>query len=489
MNSSASSVIHRQKRIFFAYALLASVALTACSSSLVPQPSTSSSTIVPPSSRQVYVSPNGNDDNLGTIDQPFRTVQRGLDAATPGTAVILRGGNYPETVTFNKSGRENAWVTLQSQPGESAVLGNATIAKFSSFMTMTDKEYILIKDITIENIRGELPLALSINGASHHIQIRDNTVRGIYGSLAPTYFSRGISVGNSRADVSAHDIIIANNRVSDMGDSLGELIALSGNVENSQVLGNELSQINLAIGIDILGNYDGIDGPNGFARDILVADNTLRGGGQQPEKGYYSICLYIDGGQRVTMERNRVFTCGYNAQILSENGPNTRDNQGQFGVDNKDNIFRDNLLVDCLTSCLTVGGWAANYGSSNNTSVTNNTLVSNGTVLTLNKSDTTRFANNIFVSRSAGFTGGVGGANNVSYSHNLWFGGNGSNPTSDLNSLYGDPLLDASSFRPSGASPAIDRGNSSFVISGELDADRNSRLAGQSVDIGAFEVR
>jgi NPCBM/NEW2 domain/DUF5010 C-terminal domain/Protein of unknown function (DUF1565) len=451
-----------------------------------PTPPPSPTPDVPPSSRQIYVSPSGNDSASGTIDQPFRTVQRGLDAATPGTAVVLRGGNYSEPVTFNNSGTDGAWITLQSQPGERAVLGNTSVPKFSSFMTMTDKQYILIRDVTITNISGELPLALTVGGASHHIQIRNNTVTGIYGSIAPYYFSRGISVGNTRADTSAHDIIIANNEVSDMGNSLGELIAVSGNVINTQVIGNQVSKINLAIGIDILGNYDGIDGPNGFARDILVADNTLRDGSQKPENGFYSICLYIDGGQRVTMERNRVFTCGYNAQILSENGPSTQDDQGQYGVDNRDNIFRDNLLVNCLTSCLTVGGWASKYGSSDNTSVTNNTLVSNGSVITLNRSNGTRFANNIFVNQGGGFIGGVGGANNVSYSHNIWFGG-GSNPTSDVNSLYIDPLLDGSGFRPLSGSPAIDRGNSSVVSGGERDLDGNPRISGGSVDIGAFE--
>jgi hypothetical protein len=42
-----------------------------------------------------YVAPNGNDDDSGTLEKPFGTVQRAQRAAAPGDTVFIRGGTYP----------------------------------------------------------------------------------------------------------------------------------------------------------------------------------------------------------------------------------------------------------------------------------------------------------------------------------------------------------------------------------------------------------
>ena len=62
-----------------------------------------------------YASPSGSDANPGSIGLPFRTIQRGVNAAAPGDWVLVRGGTYDETVTTAAGG-----VTLAGYPGESA---------------------------------------------------------------------------------------------------------------------------------------------------------------------------------------------------------------------------------------------------------------------------------------------------------------------------------------------------------------------------------
>ena len=48
----------------------------------------------------VFVSPNGNDANLGTRAQPVKTIGRGMDIAkTPGKRVYVCAGTYPENLT------------------------------------------------------------------------------------------------------------------------------------------------------------------------------------------------------------------------------------------------------------------------------------------------------------------------------------------------------------------------------------------------------
>jgi hypothetical protein len=46
---------------------------------------------------EVYVAPAGSDDNPGTLERPFATVQRAQKAAAPGDTVLIRGGTYKPT--------------------------------------------------------------------------------------------------------------------------------------------------------------------------------------------------------------------------------------------------------------------------------------------------------------------------------------------------------------------------------------------------------
>jgi hypothetical protein len=65
-----------------------------------------------------YVAPNGNDNNPGTLTQPFKTIPAAIEAASPGDVIDLRNGNYAsEEIRITKSN-----LTLRSYPGEWAIL-------------------------------------------------------------------------------------------------------------------------------------------------------------------------------------------------------------------------------------------------------------------------------------------------------------------------------------------------------------------------------
>jgi len=47
------------------------------------------------------VSTSGNDNNTGTIEAPFATIQKGIDTATNGDTVLIQQGAYIENINFN----------------------------------------------------------------------------------------------------------------------------------------------------------------------------------------------------------------------------------------------------------------------------------------------------------------------------------------------------------------------------------------------------
>jgi hypothetical protein len=93
-----------------------------------------------------YVATNGNDNNPGTITQPFATWQKGFDVAVAGDAVYIRGGVYAPARSWyavrvlTKSGTASNPITVMAYPGEVPILDarnltNATTNNYCLYMT------------------------------------------------------------------------------------------------------------------------------------------------------------------------------------------------------------------------------------------------------------------------------------------------------------------------------------------------------------------
>jgi hypothetical protein len=73
----------------------------------------------------VYVSPAGNDLNPGTIDQPLKSITKGLGAAGTNGLVWLRGGVYvmgSSKLSLSKAGQSGSPIKVWAYPGETPIL-------------------------------------------------------------------------------------------------------------------------------------------------------------------------------------------------------------------------------------------------------------------------------------------------------------------------------------------------------------------------------
>lgn len=71
-----------------------------------------------------YVAATGSDTNTGSLNSPFKTIEKAVTVVQPGETVYVREGTYnlTATITLGRSGTENARITLQAYPGETPVL-------------------------------------------------------------------------------------------------------------------------------------------------------------------------------------------------------------------------------------------------------------------------------------------------------------------------------------------------------------------------------
>ena len=111
-----------------------------------------------------YVDPvNGNDSNSGTIDQPFKTISKGLTAIGSNGTLYLRSGIYfsPSKISLSKVGQANNSIKVWAYPGEKPIVdftGNGSSDGFS-----ISGSYYHIKGLEIKKAGHN-----GINISGHH---------------------------------------------------------------------------------------------------------------------------------------------------------------------------------------------------------------------------------------------------------------------------------------------------------------------------------
>jgi hypothetical protein len=155
----------------------------------------------------IYVSPDGDDSNPGTLALPVQTVARARtlaraqnSAMTGNINVVLRGGTYPQTSTLTftsaDSGSNGFYVKYVAYPGERPLLtGGQPITAWKIFDT--------VKNIYVASTGGLTFRQLYVNGSK---AIRARSPNLGTGGAANFYRLTGF-------DSTAHNVQVASSQV------------------------------------------------------------------------------------------------------------------------------------------------------------------------------------------------------------------------------------------------------------------------------------
>lgn len=199
---------------------------------------------------QFYVSPDGSNSNDGSQENPWQTIQYGLDNIQPGQTLNIMAGTYAEILYLSRSGSENNSIRIIGESFASVILDGTNVARDLFFVENAD--HIELANMTFFNApRAGLRLSRSNNVEIRNCRFTQNGRWGVF-----TDFSDDTLIENCEASGSAeeHGIYISNSS------------------DNAVIRGNFVHS-NYAAGIQI--NADPSMGDDGISSNCLIENNLV----------------------------------------------------------------------------------------------------------------------------------------------------------------------------------------------------------------------
>jgi parallel beta-helix repeat protein len=412
-----------------------------------------------------YVATTGADTNAGTsTTAPLRTITKGAQLAKAGDTVSVRGGVYNEIVKIGNSGTSAAPITVQTYPGESAII-DGTGTTVSDLVTITGS-YVTFSGFEVRNsnrigiLSWEAKFVSIRNNKSH-----DNVKGGIYAGGSAFGLSSDVTVDGNTVYNN-----VTENTAHASGGGWSQTIGIQktdrGKVTNNKVYNNDGEGI-----VFVLSD-------NGLAQKNDVYDN-------------FSVEVYLDNARSTTIDSNFVHSTG--------NTRYYRNGYAAAGISvanesySTSNPSTDNKITNNIVTGNRWGFYYGNYevgGGLKNTTIANNTFY--GASQEILKIDNATHSgslvqNNVFY-QTTGLGASVAGGG-VTYARNGWYGAT-AGAAAGSGDVIGDPRLTnaggttASDYRLTTFSPAV--GVALPLTSVTRDYFGNARVG--SIDLGAHQL-
>jgi hypothetical protein len=430
----------------------------------------------------IFVALNGNDYlGNGSINNPYRTLNKATDHAVPGDTIYVRGGIYTATKDsiYNVNGTACQPITISPYPNETVIFDGtgAAINSNSSVILISNSSYIIFKGFEIQNSAGR---GLSTYEA-HYVTIRDNRIHDIQG--------RGLGGGGTHLVFEENEVwntVLENEDEAIPGSGWSAAVSTyyraNGAESNDIIIRNNHIYNSWGEGIIPIG-----------ATNVIIEGNTVH--------DTYSVNIYVSASHDISITRNYVYatTDTYNR---SDHGYPANG----IGLANENPTAANYLEDITIANNLIVGtGAGINYWQSPNPLPYNtyrnvkmfyNVIMdSHHTAILFDQINNpywtptgVELQNNIIYTGDNGTSLDIGNQTAWTISHNNWPGGvpapaTGSNnfsaPPQFVNPVIGGPV---SGFKLQAGSSSIGQGTRVDIVT-----DHWGNLRGNSPTVGLHE--
>jgi hypothetical protein len=417
-----------------------------------------------------YVATTGDDDNSGSADAPFATLQHAIMSLQPGDMLNVEPGSYAGFVAGWDSipassgdqygtieGTANAPITIQADPN--AAPGSVIINKRANEVRYgIDLEpgcqYVNLIGFTIADSGG----ITTPSDRGGGIKIADSNDAAINNTITNIVYGFGIIADN------ANNVLLKDNTITGVGsqgnDNYGHGIYLSGSLDGAVVQGNVIYNNDL-IGIHINGDVG--EGGVGLVTHALIEDNLIYNNGQNG--------INADGLESSVIENNLIY--GYQSFGIA-----------LYQIDAADGSKNNVIVNNTIVSTVSGAGAAIRIldGGTGNT-ILNNILLGGGDIaLRISNDSLPGLVSNYNIGGSSYFESEDDGSNESLDQWRVQSGQDASSQTAAAESLFANAA--ANNYHLAPGSPALHSGTNRDAP--PTDMLGAVRLNGQ-IDIGAYQ--
>ncbi|MGB3639470.1 MAG: right-handed parallel beta-helix repeat-containing protein [Rivularia sp. (in: cyanobacteria)] len=451
-----------------------------------------------------YVSASGSDENSGSQDSPWKSINYAVSEDSPiaaGDTVLVQPGTYTELISLGKSGSDSQRITLKANGEVTLRDPNPNSGGFPEGVIQSPGQSNWVIDgFRIENTSWA---GISLSDAKNiTVQNNETYQTGSSGIIAlpKTFF------GGGEKEITGSNVKILNNTVERAnwkwdgpGDTDGDQEALSiWGVDGFEVANNTM----------IDGKREGLDikvgSRNGLIHDNSITSQALISGTYEGFRG--GAAIYVDGNRadsfNLDIYNNEIFANTADAILLADEVPSVGDVSDI-------NIY-NNVIYGNGRRVENGGVGVAIANNVRDVEIVNNTFANNVQGINIDNNNSgynprdILIRNNIFSDNSYQNVY-FEDASNVTLDNNLFTNTeenaekteilyDGGQRVGNLNAFENELAesvdfvnREDNDYRLTSNSPAIDIGSSSIGDYAQLDKDGNQRFGGGGVDVGAYE--